>query len=185
MINLDNIQFVLFDFDDTLCIHLDHTDTLEGEARYNNNILEFGHLTFAHCTVNRQMKQFIDICKDKNIRMGLISTTLSFKHMQAKNDWVFFNYGVNLENFCVGTFEGKLQIMQAISDTYKIPKDAILIVDDFWENLGRAANAGFQTCTPMEVVNYINIIDDFNADIEIETDLYACLDWDGDEYEEE
>lgn len=46
-------------------------------------------------------------------------------------------------------------MMLAISDACSIQRERILIVDDFWENLERAANNGFSACSSMEVVDYI------------------------------
>lgn len=155
MINLDNTELVLFDFDDTLCIHRNHKDTEEGEHKYNVNILRHGEFTWKDCDISIHMKKFMQKCNEKDIRMGLISATMSYLHSQAKHDWVLENYEIDLENYCVGTFEGKLKMMLAISDAYSIQRERILIVDDLYENLGRAANNGFSACTPMEVVNYI------------------------------
>lgn len=87
--------------------------------------------------------------------MGLISVALSFKHMEGKSQWVAKQYGVELENYCVGNAENKLRIMKVISHAYSIPSQSILLVDDYYENLDRAANAGFSTCTPMEVVEFV------------------------------
>ena len=64
--------------------------------------------------------------------MGLISTTESFRHMEAKQQFVKRMYGVNLENFCVGTQDGKLDMLNAIAAAYVYEKDEIAIVDDYW-----------------------------------------------------
>lgn len=45
--------------------------------------------------------------------------------------------------------------MIAISDDYNIPRDRILLVDDYWEHLEKCAESGFQTASPLEVINYI------------------------------
>lgn len=181
MINLDNIQLVLFDFDDTLCIHKDHRSSEVKDLQYNINVLRIGADTWNDCDTNPHMKLFMDICADKYIRMGLISATMGYIHSQAKHDWVLSKYGIDLENYCVGTFENKLKIMQAISLAFDIPKNRILIVDDLYENLVRAANDGFQACNPMEVVNYITTVvttPDFEPSEEAEYELYAPFeDW--------
>lgn len=95
------------------------------------------------------------LCVDANIRIGLISATMSFKHMKGKADWVNETYGYELENCCVGTPEEKIDMMIALSEAYEIPRNQILIVDDYWLTLERVVNAGFMTASPMEVVNFI------------------------------
>lgn len=154
MINLENTKVILFDFDDTLCIHEEHQSNEEQKRIYNKNVLKEGIQAWSG-KPNIHMKKFMKECEKKNIQMGLISATVSVKHAKGKHDWVLMNYGINLENFCVGTFENKLAIMFAIADAYNIPKSQIMIVDDYWENLERAANAGFTVCSPMEVVNFV------------------------------
>ena len=64
-------------------------------------------------------------------------------------------YNIELENFCVGYAEGKIEMMNAIHSAYGYDKNEILIVDDLYPTLEKAANEGFQACTPMEIVNYI------------------------------
>lgn len=158
MINLENLEFAIFDFDDTLCVHIDHTGNPdEGEKQYNKNILTFGadHYNNKGCEDNILLKRFMLMCKEKKARLGLMSATKSFQHMQAKNEWIKRRYGLELENFSVGKFDYKLELMIAISDAYNIPRDRILLVDDCWEQLERGANAGFQTASPIEVVNYV------------------------------
>ena len=157
MIDFNLIKFVLFDFDDTLCIHKKHSSNSQDDLEYDKKVLLMGSRAWNNMDKSIHMQKFMNVCKKKNIRMGLISATCSFQHSQGKHDWVFAQYGVDLENFCVGTFEDKLRIMIAISEAYEIPRNQILIVDDLWENLERAANNDFMACSPMEVVNYIEI----------------------------
>lgn len=155
MINLENTKLVLFDFDDTLCIHKKHGNNSENEKKYYREVLRFGAKAWSNCDKSPHMQKFMNMCRKKHIPMGLISTTGSYKHAEAKHDWVFEQYGIDLDNYCVGTYEGKLTMTLAIAEVYDIPKEQILIVDDFWENLERAANNGFNACTPMEIVNFI------------------------------
>lgn len=154
MINIENTKIVLLDFDDTLCIHENHQGD-EDDSIYNKNILKIGIDTWSNCSPNIHLKRFMEECIKRNIKLGLISATMSYPHMKAKNDWVLDNYGIELENYCVGTYEGKVKIMIAISDAFNIPREQILIIDDLYENLERAAKNGFMACTPMEIVNYI------------------------------
>lgn len=49
----------------------------------------------------------------------------------------------------------KLGIMIAIAEAFGFEHDEILLVDDLWENLERAADNGFQSASPVEVINYV------------------------------
>lgn len=153
MIKLDQLKCVLYDFDDTLCIHKDHREG--SDAAYDRDVLINGAGAWRDCDINPHMKAFMNMCEASGVRQGLISATTSAKHMQGKVAWVKENYGVELENFCVGTPEAKLRIMLALADTSGFHKYEILIVDDYFENTTRAANAGFMACTPMEIVNFV------------------------------
>lgn len=153
MIDLSKVKVVLYDFDDTLCIHKNH-QCFDANT-YNTDILLYGPETFKMCKPNSAMKEFMNLCKSKNIRQGLASHVLSVKHADAKNKWVKKEYGIELEDYCVGHAEGKVEMMNAIHSAYGYSKDEILIIDDLYPTLEKAANEGFQACTPMEIVNYI------------------------------
>lgn len=155
MIDLKNLKIVLYDFDDTLCIHKYHEASDDLEHLYNINVLIKGSDTYNDCSISLFMKKFMNICSKMNIRQGLISASLSYKHFEAKNEWVRRNYDTQLENFCVGRVDRKIDMINAIADAYCFDKNEILVVDDFWETLEKVANAGFQACSPMEIVNFI------------------------------
>ena len=155
MIDLEKVKMVLYDFDDTLCIHEDHSSSKDSDAEYDVRVLKDGYKAWPNARPNSHMGMFMQKCKEHSIRQGLISATVSYQHDVAKHEWVCHNYGIALENFCVGTFEDKLRIMIAISTAYDIPREQILIIDDLYENLERAANNGFMAATPMEVVNFM------------------------------
>lgn len=154
MQNIAKLKIILFDFDDTLCIHTDHTSG--GDEEYNTKMVVGDMSARKDCQVNEQMALFMNICEEKGIRMGIISTAESFRHMETKQQFIKRMYGVNLENFCVGTQDGKLDMLNAIAAAYVYEKDEIAIVDDYWYQLERAADAGYKTYSPMQIVNYVN-----------------------------
>lgn len=154
MIKIEKLKFVLYDFDDTLCIHQRHR-TLD-EQTYNKNILLLGKDTFEYCESNKQIKNFIKICEKKGIAQGLISATTSCKDAEAKRNWVAEKYDIYLNNYSVGSRKQKVAMLQAICDAYGLYPQEILLIDDMWETLAEAEDAGFQACTPMEIVNYID-----------------------------
>ena len=86
----------------------------------------------------------------------MISGTECYIHSVNKERWVKDHYDINLENYCVCSQDMKLAIMIALAEASHYENEEILLVDDFYRNLERATDHGFQACTPMEVVNYIN-----------------------------
>lgn len=158
MIQIDKLKMVLYDFDDTLCIHLQHDydeNNKQSIHLHNVNILKYGKDCYnENTTTSTHMKKFMKTCEKLGIRQGLISATTSYEHFISKQEWVKERYGINLENFCVGTVEAKQEILLAIADAYEYDRDEILVVDDMWQTLSQAALNGFQTCTPIEIVIY-------------------------------
>ena len=154
--NLEKIKMILWDFDDTLCFHSDHSSPADKfDTEYNVKVLK-GLDVYSTCNINCDILKFMQYANKKNIRQGLISGTTCYIHMKNKLEWVKTHYGITLENFCVSSQEMKLGIMLAIAEAFGFEHDEILLVDDFWENLERAADNGFQSATPVEVINYVN-----------------------------
>lgn len=159
MIDLGKVKVVLFDFDDTLCIHSDHvkkSDTEYGKAMVARDSTWWDK---QGCQMNRQMKNFMDLCNKKGITMGLISAVDFSCTAEAKVNWVANKYHYVLRNFCTGSFEGKKRIIQALLEGYEHKPENVLFIDDLYSNLEAVAELGVQTATPMEVVNYINSLD--------------------------
>lgn len=153
MLDFDKVKFVLFDFDDTLCIHTDH-GTSDGFEYIET--LELGINCFADCVINESLKRFMLRCKDKGLRMGLISACEFYPRMVDKADWVLAQYGVKLENFCVSKSEYKVKVLCAIASAYGLKPYEILIVDDYFATLDFCSDLGYQACTPLEIINFVD-----------------------------
>ena len=153
--NLEKIKLILWDFDDTLCVHSDHHSTEDKfNTAYNVDVL-LKNDVYKTCSDNLQIKAFMHFAKEKGIRQGLISSTTSCIHMKNKENWVNEHYGISLENYCVSQPEMKLGIMIALAKANHYKNEEILLVDDSLDNLERGCDNGFQACTPLEIVNYI------------------------------
>ena len=157
MIDFNNLKFVIYDFDDTLCIHSTHNYSDKDNKVYNEDVIKKGKDTWKDCSINKQMGIFMLLCQEEGLSQGLMSATKSVKHADAKCDWVESNYGIRLENFSVGDASYKIEMLIAIADAYNLCRSSILLVDDCWKNLESASNAGFQACSPMEIVNFVSI----------------------------
>ena len=153
MINFDKLEMVLFDFDNTLCIHTEQGDT--DYVQFCSNVLLNREKAWLDCSPSPHMKKFMDICQKRYISMGLISAASEYFTMLYKAKYVLEHYGVALENFCVGKIELKVPMMKVISEAYNIEPGNMLIVDDYVPILDSAIDAGFQACSPMEVVNFV------------------------------
>lgn len=161
MINLDEAKIVLFDFDDTLCIHSQHKKGSDTEYRKAMIARDPEWWDKQGCQVNKQLKSFMDICSEKDKVIGLISAIDFSCTAEAKLNWVANKYHYILKNFCTGSFEGKKRIIQALLDGYGYKPENVLFIDDLYSNLEATAELGIQTATPMEVVNYINGLDSY------------------------
>ena len=155
MIDVRKIKIILWDFDDTLCFHSDHSspeDVFDTEC--NVGVL-LGQNVYSACSMNNSIKRFIDYAKHENKRQGLISGVDCFIHARNKENWVKEHYDIELENYCVNSQEMKLGMLIAIAEAFDYARDEILLVDDVWDNLERAADNGFQSATPVEVINFV------------------------------
>lgn len=73
-----------------------------------------------------------------------------------KVEWVKQAYDYTLQDFSGGSSSDKVLQMCAIADAWDIKRDHILIVDDYRKVLDAAADAGFMTISPMQVVNFVD-----------------------------
>lgn len=153
MLDINKIKIVLFDFDDTLCIHPMH-GSINTEPNVSS-VLKYGADTWSHCSANIHMADFMSLLEDLNIRMGLISACNYYFTMHAKQVWVKNTYGYDLENFCTNSADNKIKVLDAISEIYGYSKDEIMIVDDYWLVSDTCADGGYVSWTPMQVVNYV------------------------------
>lgn len=155
MLNLKKVKMILWDFDDTLCFHSDHSSPAdEYDTEYNVKVIN-GEDAYSTCKMNYSIAKLMNWAVNEGKRQGLVSGVTCFVHARNKENWVKDHYGVALENFCVSSQEMKLGIMVAIAEAFGFEHDEILLVDDLWENLERAADNGFQSASPVEVINYV------------------------------
>lgn len=171
MINYDKLLIVAYDFDDTLFAHFNHkTETEEEEVNYIANSLawELGRYKAVDKTINavfglgslsQDLKSFIRKCKSDNLFQGLISGTCASVCADAKIDFAKANYGIHLKNWCVNSQEKKIQMLKALALVYNCKYENILIIDDNYKVVTIAADAGFQSATPIEVVNYMQSLE--------------------------
>lgn len=162
MIDLKKAKVVLFDFDDTLCLHTQHRkDTqVEREKYISENVFTSGDFTekWDNTKISTTMDRFMHKCNELGLELGLVSSVENYRIAKNKVRWVKAVYGLKLRNYCTSVSDGgtaKVNMMQAIADSKGLANDEILIIDDWWIVLEAAANRGFQAASPMECVAYI------------------------------
>lgn len=155
MLNLDKVKFVLYDFDGTLCIDGNCAWTEAERDKLLVRVLQSGKGAWSDCYPSIHMQKFINICIQRGIRQGLLSHDMSYPIFKAKSEWVKDKYGVEMKNHCVAVGTPKVRELEGIARAYGYNKDEILLIDDLWENLNSAANAGFQAASPLEIVEYV------------------------------
>ena len=157
MIDLEKVKLAIFDFDDTLPIHTNHRPfTAEQAEDYHTRVLSGDITVWDSCLVSDAMYDFVTMCLDKGIRTGLMSATDSYVHMVLKHDWVLLKYGVDMENFCVGSSDRKAPMLEYIAKANNLDNNEILLVDDLYSTLESASNLGFQCASPIEVAAYMD-----------------------------
>lgn len=72
-------------------------------------------------------------------------------------DYVKSIYGHYLENWCMCSQEKKTIMLKALAESYNCNASNILIIDDNPLVVTMAADAGFQSATPIEIVNYCEL----------------------------
>lgn len=152
--DMDHLMLILWDFDDTLCIHssrvpMDH-------ATYYRELLSKGIHLWDGCRINDELSVFLGLAHEFEIHQGLISATASPLCAEAKTECVYKHYEVYLDNYCVATNDDKISMMNAISSAYDIPKDRILIIDDSYDVLTKAEANGYYSASPVEIITYIS-----------------------------
>lgn len=158
MNKLENLEMVLFDFDDTLCIHSHRSDSYEELMEYLSYIHsgETFPKSWNESKPNLQLKKFMDYLAYKNIPMGLISGVRDCKTAERKIKWVKENYGYLLENYCVSSQEQKIIELKVLAKVNRLHENQIAIIDDMYSNLEKAESEGFIALSPMQVVNLFN-----------------------------
>lgn len=152
--DITKLKCVFFDFDDTLCIHVNHSK--RDQEMYNRAAVAGDTTWYETGFTNKQMQEFIALCTRYGVKMCLISAVANSQRSELKLKWVLENYGVEMENFCVGDWAQKKDMLLTLLQVENLRVDNVMIVDDNVDVLADCANHNLQACSPMEIVNYMN-----------------------------
>lgn len=157
---LDRVKIVLFDFDDTLCVHNKEKMTAK-HVFSNKNIYEVmsdliqGEVWWADSVAPDFMKEFVTYCDNLGIRLGLLSATGVAFESNAKIDWVEEHYGVNMLNCCCPTDEDKLRMLNTITKACNLDSSEVLLVDDKAHITYQCGAECYQVANPIDVYLYM------------------------------
>ena len=158
MLDLNRIKLVAFDYDDTLCIHQRHLEDKRYRGESHSVLILCGEDEWKDCLAPEFMKKFVRECQLRGIEMGLISCTDTYLRADAKLNWVNEQYGIKMKNYCVGTQEMKIPMLQDLQTSFKLQADEILYVDDMYAHLENASKKGFISCSPTEIACYVETL---------------------------
>jgi hypothetical protein len=160
-LDIDRFSIIAVDFDDTLCIHSSYVrdELTDGGMDYiDKHLQDTEQYPESICKVNNQMKLYLNTAEILNKDIGLISATYTAIQAANKLKWVEKNYGIQMENWCVGRGSNKIPMLEALMRAKGCQRSQILFIDDMREYLLEAQQHGFVAATPMEIVNYVNTI---------------------------
>lgn len=158
MLDLDHIKVVLFDFDDTLCIHTKRPQNTRSNVEYDASILRGENPWENDGIPSREMAAFIKMCVERNIHMGMISATGGSLSSRAKVEWVKSHYDVALNDYSVNHPARKVEELQSLAEYFHCERSEILLVDDLHSTLDAVASEGFLACSPMVIVEYCHMV---------------------------
>lgn len=160
-----NIKLVLFDFDDTLCIHTQHYEDDAIREAYHIDMLKNNSewWTMRGCQINKQMEKLLFLCEKENKRVGLISAVDMPRTAGLKIEWVKTHYGYELEDFCACSLKGKVDVIKAITKVYGIKPEEILFIDDLHDNVWNVSALGVNAMSCLEAVNLVNELESYES----------------------
>ena len=166
--NIKEYSLVLFDWDDTLCIHPNHYDKDDYESNKNYDIASLqGH--FGRWG-DQSRPSVLLLCllqklSDLGIEVGLFSRCRSHTLMQMKEEWIkAYIPNVHIENYSIGDGIDKVEYMDAIAEAKELSKESILLIDNSDDILSKAEENGFHSASPIEAAEYaIRYLVDCNA----------------------
>lgn len=138
------IKAAVFDFDDTLAIHME-SDRINDFYRimaYKDPEHFYGNC----CVAPEFMKKYLNSLRkngtEKIFCLSLMEYSLNLK---AKECFVHQNYGDDIEMLSAGSVDAKLKTLDYLSEILELPESEILYVDDDSEILELAKRRGYST----------------------------------------
>ena len=164
-LNLSNIRVAIFDFDDTLAVH-ENKDFSKHCKEIEDNFLDYYSRAYLNsdgfyeniepCTKSNLLYEFINILRDKGVKIYCLSGMNFSFHLKAKQNFVNKYYGNDIEFISVKDQETKVEAVKIISYINNCNLEEILFVDDREENIKLLKNIGVYSLLPKEVEMLLN-----------------------------
>lgn len=153
------IKLIFFDFDDTLFVHYaahrfgDDDEVMRAILSEEAILPGSGYRVYENLGIaNPLMKRFVE--EDaKNIDKLCITWVADSIMVPAKKQWLD-KYYPGLISDVIGTSspERKMQTMQLIAESRKLRLSECLIIDDRYDTVAQAIEAGYRGMTTVEVM---------------------------------
>lgn len=153
-IDLNSIKVVIFDFDETLAIHKDK-DFSKHREESEEKFLSFYENAYKNpscfyeqiepCIKSKKLYDFINILRDKKIKMYCLSGMKFTFHLKAKQFFINKYYGEDIELISVSSQKFKLIGVKIIQRINNCKLDEILFIDDRQDIIELLSKEGIKT----------------------------------------
>ena len=143
-INIDDIKIVIFDFDDTLAIHIDkdflkhRNESEEKRLGYYLNAYQNENTFYEEiepCNRSEILYNLVKELRIKNIKMYCLSGMKFSFHFEAKQNFINKHYGNDIELVSVSSQQLKLDGIKIIAKANNCNLDEILFIEDLEETI--------------------------------------------------
>lgn len=143
-----SLRAVIFDFDNTLCIHpMNRVYSSEWDTDFIEDTFKMEwEKVYRDCTAPEAMKRLIARVQAETEADVMMLTQVSFSHyVTAKEAWLERDYGDTFTGKCYGCGkrESKLHFLQMLCSYYGCSPAEIVLVDDNEETVQECRKAGF------------------------------------------
>lgn len=150
-IDINKIKVAIFDFDDTLAIHM-NKDYLRQRRESEEKRLGYYLTAYENpnnfyediepCLRSESLYKLINILRNNNTKMYCLSGMKFSFHLKAKENFVHKHYGDDIEVVSAGSQELKVDGVKIIKRFNNCDFNEILFVDDIEENIVNLNNIG-------------------------------------------
>ncbi|MBQ2882602.1 MAG: hypothetical protein IJE43_02345 [Alphaproteobacteria bacterium] len=168
MINFNEIQVALFDFDDTLCIHKHigvnrRTKKEWYEATFERD--EDWYMDKTLCTYSPCLKYLLEKLNNSGTQCYGLTWSFSNGLYNARMKFVNHYYPNMLSDiFIVNSREAKVEFAKRLCETYGFSESNVLIVEDHPDTQMEFREAGMQALSMSEVCNHEEFMKSYVCD---------------------
>jgi len=161
-----NIKVAVFDFDDTLAIHLNRyylDDRKNSEETWLNFYIkaytnpDFFYDEVEVCLAPESLKLLVSELRNNGAKIYLLTGMPCSLNFEAKKAFVHKYYGNDIECLSVMDQKTKITAMKVLQRLHSCSPEQILLVDDIPSNIGLAKDAGFSAALTTDVLGSVGV----------------------------